>query len=49
MLNEKDIMLSKKHIDYTTFQDTVKFQNINIHNIQTNVPNQFLGHATMGN
>ena len=40
-------MYSKKHTDYSSFQDTVKFQNINIHNLKTKVPIQFHGHATM--
>ena len=46
-LNEMDIMYSKKHTDYVTFQDTVKFQNIDIHNIKSNIPIQFQGHVTM--
>ena len=44
---EKDFMVSKMNSDYNSFQPTIKFQNLNIHNSKSTIPHQFLGHATM--
>ena len=44
---EKDLMVSKIQPDYSSFHPTVKFQNMNVHNFKSIIPNQFNGHAIM--
>ena len=44
---EKGLMVSKQKCDYSSFQPTVKFQNLNIHNVISKAPSHFLGHAIM--
>ena len=44
---EKNMMVSKINSDYTSFHDTVKFQNMNIHNFKNDMPSNFQGHASI--
>ena len=45
--SQKTLMISKKHYDYTSFQSSMNFQKMNIHNAKCTPPKNFTGHAIM--